>query len=71
MKCCICGRELEEKDMNDPYGALNKKGELIGWLEDDYCCGFCNERYVIPGRLAVSYNASKKDIQRIMPDNLV
>lgn len=71
MKCCICGHEIEEKHLNDPYGSLDKEGEVIPWMDDDWCCDACNERYVIPGRLAQMYGTTKEQIKRIMPDNLV
>ena len=71
MKCCICGKEIDERLAHNLSGALNKKGEVINWPEDAYCCGECNQRYVIPGRLAQMYGVTKKQITRLMPDNLV
>ena len=50
MKCCICGEEIKEYG-NNPYGALDEKGNPINWKSEDECCDKCNMQYVIPGRL--------------------
>ena len=46
MKCCICGKEFNGYG-NNPYP--------VGWdvyTDEDRCCDDCNERYVIPARIA-------------------
>ncbi len=47
--CCICGKEIDGWG-NDPWGALDEKGNQVQFKEDDVCCDECNLQYVIPGR---------------------
>ncbi len=50
MKCCICGKEIQGYG-NNPYGALDDKGNLIKWKPEDECCDDCNMNHVVFGRL--------------------
>ena len=59
MKCCICGKEIEDGFGNNPYGALDDKGNLIEWDNEDRCCDDCNIRCVIVGRL-INLKKNKK-----------
>lgn len=47
IKCCFCGKELKEKEGNNPepiieYDNISTVGKK--------CCNECNERIVIPAR---------------------
>jgi len=70
MKCCICGKEIKGFG-NNPWGALNKKGEEIKWKPEEECCDECNGKYVVPGRIAKLYKGDPKAVLKIMPNNLV
>lgn len=59
-KCCICGKEFEGWG-NNPYGALDKNGNVIQWAEDDVCCDECDSTYVISGRLYLYAKARKEE----------
>lgn len=42
--CCICGREIEANQGNNPQPVVKKPNSR--------CCNECNWKYVIPARLA-------------------
>ena len=42
IKCCVCGREIDERDSNDPFP----------YETEGRCCDDCNLEYVIPARMA-------------------
>ena len=42
MKCCICGKEIDEVHSNNPYP----------YMTEGRCCNECNEKHVIPARMA-------------------
>ena len=47
MKCCICGKEIEDYGDNaEPV----KKGR---------CCNFCNQTIVIPARIRAIINSKE------------
>ena len=58
-KCCICGATIYNWG-NNPWGALDKNGNVIKWRDDDVCCDECNSKYVIAGRLFIHAQASKE-----------
>ena len=45
IKCCLCGKEIEEENSNNAYPVV-KKGR---------CCDKCNTDKVIPSRIALLY----------------
>ena len=49
-KCCICGTKFVGWG-NNPYGALDKDGNIIEWKDTDVCCDECDGMYVLSGRL--------------------
>lgn len=65
MKCCICGKEIKNFG-NNPYGAINRIGKIIHWEAGDECCNQCNEKYVIPGRLAAISIGSFSDVEKVI-----
>ena len=51
MKCCLCGKEIDNMHSNNPFPLCHI---------DDYesrCCNECNENYVIRARI---YNMGKE-----------
>lgn len=58
-KCCICGKKIIGWG-NNPWGALNKKKEVIKWKDEDCCCDECDNLYVIPGRIYKMYHKEGK-----------
>lgn len=54
-KCCICKKKITNLG-NNPNGAVNNNNETIKWRVNDVCCDECDLRYVIPGRMAITYN---------------
>lgn len=42
MKCCICGREIDETHSNNPFP----------YKTEGRCCDECNHEHVIPARMA-------------------
>ncbi len=70
MKCCICGKEIENYG-NNPEGAYDETGHEIRWKSDDRCCDACNAKYVVAGRIAKLYQTTPKNVKAIMPDRLV
>lgn len=46
-KCCICGKNIDsDYDCNNPYPVMPANRE---------CCSDCNQKYVVPARLVLSY----------------
>ena len=43
MKCCICGKEIDEMNSNNPFP----------YKTEGRCCNECNYTYVIPARLGM------------------
>ena len=50
-KCCICGKELKEKEFNNPRP----------YKEEGEACNECNIKYVIPTRIGKSFGKKKED----------
>ena len=48
-KCCICGKELKEKEFNNPRP----------YKEEGEACNECNIKYVIPSRLKAQKENNK------------
>jgi DNA-directed RNA polymerase subunit RPC12/RpoP len=48
-KCCICGKELKEKEFNNPRP----------YKEEGEACDECNLKYVIPSRIEASKKENK------------
>lgn len=42
MKCCICHKEIDERQSNNPFP----------YMLEGRCCNECNEKHVIPARMA-------------------
>lgn len=42
IRCCFCGKEIKERDGNDPRPIISLNG--------DSCCNECNKNIVIPTR---------------------
>lgn len=59
-KCCICGTKFVGWG-NNPWGALDKDGNVIEWKPNDVCCDECNGMYVLSGRLHLYTKARKED----------
>lgn len=61
-KCCICGEEIEGCG-NNPAGAMwkDQDGNIVEpeFGPEDRCCNFCDQRYVIPGRMYKLYHKDK------------
>ena len=54
LHCCICGKEIEGYG-NTPDGAIvGTTLKRAQWEQDQRCCNECNEKYVVPGRIALS-----------------
>lgn len=51
MKCCICGKTIEDKWGNNPYPVKN----------EGRCCSECNWNVVIPARLEKIYKEKAKN----------
>lgn len=49
MKCCICGKQCENEWGNNPY-PVNKN-------ESARCCNECNDKFVIPARIKIYFEA--------------
>ena len=58
-KCCICGTKFVGYG-NNPWGALDKDGNVIKWGKNDVCCDECNGMYVLSGRLYLHSQARKE-----------
>ena len=43
MKCCFCGKRIEDFECNNPSPVNND--------EDAVCCNKCNNKIVVPRRL--------------------
>lgn len=50
MKCCICGKTIDDKWGNNPYPVK----------EEGRCCSECNWNVVIPARLEKIYKNKKE-----------
>lgn len=50
MKCCICGKEIDERDANNPYPVKDSGS----------CCPECNSDYVIPARIDIMLKRAKQ-----------
>lgn len=50
-KCCICGKELKEREFNNPRP----------YKEEGEACNECNIKYVIPSRIGKSFGKKKED----------
>lgn len=59
-KCCICGCTFYGWG-NNPWGALDKDGNVIEWKENDICCDECDSFYVLSGRLHLYAKARKEE----------
>ena len=59
-KCCICGKNFVGWG-NNPWGALDKDGNVVEWGENDVCCDECNSTYVLSGRMYLHAQAHKED----------
>lgn len=62
MKCCICGKEIVGLG-NNPDPLTKEDGSYFD-LEKERCCDECNEKYVVPARLAQLLN-NKEDFDLI------
>ena len=58
MKCCLCESEIQQ-DANGWAGGHNP--EPLG-QPGDRCCGRCNDRVVVPTRLAIFFTRKQKEI---------
>lgn len=61
MKCCICGKTIRGFG-NNPDPIKNASGELFN--ENARCCNDCNDKYVVPYRLAQIFG-SDEEVQAI------
>lgn len=59
-KCCICGKKFVGWG-NNPWGALDKDGNVVEWSENDVCCDECDSTYVLSGRIYLHAKACKED----------
>lgn len=63
MKCCICGAEMNGCG-NNPNGAAwrGSDGNIVEaeFDHESRCCDYCDQRYVIPGRIYRLYKNRQK-----------
>ncbi len=63
MNCAICGKPITMRESNNPEGAMwkDQDGNIVKpeFGPEDRCCNFCNQKYVIPGRMYKLYHKDK------------
>jgi hypothetical protein len=55
MKCCLCEQEILP-DANGWEGGHNPAP-----FAGDRCCGECNDRLVVPARIAMIYQKARRE----------